>query len=76
MGYCVICDSEFYNGGTLDPVEPCICGERVRRSPWTGKWKTLWYHDKHKAIFHHLRYKLAQTLLDFGDRLYRIPYGS
>ncbi|MBE3137615.1 MAG: hypothetical protein IMZ43_09550 [Thermoplasmata archaeon] len=63
---CSICKEIYYSQTTLDPAEPCLCGQMAHGTPW--QW------DRFNGVMNWLRYWIARKLFYLGCYLTQKGY--
>ena len=58
---CSICEEMYYPQTTLEPSEPCLCGQMA--------WGTPWQWDGFNGIMNWLRYWIARKSFYLGSYL-------
>lgn len=65
MAKCWVCGEQYYNQTTLDPEEPCWCGEMTTHITWEP------FGERVGLFWKHWKYTLAKQLFDLGTWLTR-----
>lgn len=62
MSMCRICHTEYYRETSIEPAEPCFCGDMANCSPWDWEgWR---------GVYRAFRFRLAFWVSILAEKLW------